>query len=413
MRRWAPRFSLYVVVALLVWGAITVIRPLPERKAGEVLVGKHVPTWVERVDSLSSGETITGVLERGGLTHREATEAVEAAGSVDPRRLRAGMRITLGGLDSATSTITLHLAIDRLLHLTRTDSGWVSREEVLPWNVDTVVVAGVISSTLSDAFESGATAFPSGARDELAWDVADVFEYRMDMSRDLREGDRFAAAVERLQGPQGLVRSGKVLAVEYVATNSRVRAIRFESPNDGRSRFYDDSGRSMAAAFLRAPLAFRRISSNFGMRRHPILGIWRQHAGTDYSAVAGTPVRSVGDGTVLMVGRRGGYGNVVEVRHPNGFVTRYGHLRGFARGLRRGARVGIGETIGYVGMTGLATAPHLHFEVLVGGVQRNPRTALASASGAPLDPQYRVAFDQLKGALFALIDSVRNSVASN
>ena len=160
----------------------------------------------------------------------------------------------------------------------------------------------------------------------------------------------------------------------------------------------------MRAAFLRAPLEFRRISSVFGMRKHPILGVWRRHAGTDYAASQGTPIRSVGDGVVIFAGRKGGYGNAIEVRHPNGFVTRYGHLRSFAKVARRGARVSIGQTIGFVGMTGLATAPHLHFEVLVGGVQRNPRVALAMKGGEPLPASERDAFARERGELIALLE---------
>ena len=160
----------------------------------------------------------------------------------------------------------------------------------------------------------------------------------------------------------------------------------------------------MRAAFLRAPLEFRRISSVFGMRKHPILGVWRRHAGTDYAASQGTPIRSVGDGVVIFAGRKGGYGNVLEVRHRNGFVTRYGHLRGFAKVARRGSRVEIGQTIGYVGMTGLATAPHLHFEVLVDGVQRNPRVALAMKGGEPLPASERDAFARTRSDLIALLE---------
>jgi murein DD-endopeptidase MepM/ murein hydrolase activator NlpD len=173
--------------------------------------------------------------------------------------------------------------------------------------------------------------------------------------------------------------------------------------DNGRSRYYDQQGRSLASTFLRAPLSFRRISSTFGRRRHPVLGTWRQHQGMDYAANAGTPVRTIGDGVVLFVGSRGGYGNLVEVRHPNGFITRYGHLRGFARDLRRGARVEISQTIGYVGMTGLATGPHLHFEVLVNGRHRDPRSALQTGSGPALSGADRELFEQIRGAAtFAL-----------
>jgi murein DD-endopeptidase MepM/ murein hydrolase activator NlpD len=160
-------------------------------------------------------------------------------------------------------------------------------------------------------------------------------------------------------------------------------------------------------------LSFRRISSVFGRRRHPILGTWRAHKGMDYAASSGTPVRSVGNGVVVFAGRTTGYGNRVDVRHPNGFVSRYGHLRGFARGVKRGARVSIAQTIGYVGMTGLATGPHLHFEVLVGGVQRNPRDALSSKSGEPLPERERPTFDRARTAYLALIEGSPSRVTAS
>ena len=140
------------------------------------------------------------------------------------------------------------------------------------------------------------------------------------------------------------------------------------------------------------------------MRKHPILGIWRQHKGTDYAANAGTPVRAIGDGTVIFAGRKSGYGNVLELRHPNGFVSRYGHLRAFAAGIRRGKSVGIGQTVAYVGMTGLATAPHLHFEILVNGVQRDPSVALNRKDGLPIPANARARFMSLRSSLLAALD---------
>lgn len=413
MKRWRARLGTYVVVALLAWGAIAVMRPLPERRPGEVITGERVPTWHERVDSLQRGETVSGVLSRGGLSQQDATDALHAATALDLRRLPAGMRITLAGPEGGTpSRISFRLAIDRFLHLTRTDSGWVGREERLPWKTDTLVVRGEIARTLYDAFDAGAPSLPASARAELAWNVADIFEYRIDMSRDLQPGDEFRVLFERQQGPEGAVRIGRVLATNYASGSSSIEAIRFES-GDARPRYYDDSGKSLRAAFLRAPLEFRRISSVFGLRRHPILGIWRAHRGTDYAASSGTPVRSVGDGIVVRAGRMNGYGNVVDVRHANGFISRYGHLRAFARGIRRGTRVSIGETIAYVGMTGLATAPHLHFEVLVGGVQRDPRKALASVAGEPLASAERPAFEHVRDELLALLQRASPPVADS
>ncbi|MGQ0646261.1 MAG: peptidoglycan DD-metalloendopeptidase family protein [Gemmatimonadaceae bacterium] len=386
------------------------MRPIPDRKAGTVLTGQRVPILVERIDTLGSGETITSLLERSGLSDDDARRAIAAAEGLDARRLRTGMKITLGTLgDTSPSQILLHLAVDRLLRLTKTDSGWVSTEERLPWTTDTLVIDGTIRSNLYDAFERGADRLPKDARFELAWSVADVFEYRLDMSRDLQEGDAFTVLVERQQTPTGVVRIGNVLAVDYAASSNRMRVFRLDDDH-GKPRYFDENGKSMRAMFLRAPLEFRRISSVFGLRRHPILGVFRKHQGTDYAASSGTPVRAIGAGVVVNAGRMGGYGNAVDVRHPNGFVSRYGHLRAFAKGVQRGIRVGIGETIGYVGMTGLATAPHLHFEVLVGGVQRNPRVALSTQSGEPLAQAERPLFEQTKSQALAMLEQYRATV---
>jgi murein DD-endopeptidase MepM/ murein hydrolase activator NlpD len=166
----------------------------------------------------------------------------------------------------------------------------------------------------------------------------------------------------------------------------------------------------MRAAFLRAPLEFRRISSVVGLRQHPVLGTWRRHAGTDYAASTGTPVRAIGDGTVVRAGWGGGYGNVLEVRHKNGYVTRYGHLRGFARGVRVGSRVSIGQTVAYVGSTGLSTGPHLHFEVLVNGVQRDPRSALKRTGGDPVPAAERAAFERLRNRYIESLEALAPGV---
>jgi murein DD-endopeptidase MepM/ murein hydrolase activator NlpD len=407
LRAWRARVTTYGIVGLLAAAALVFVRPLPPRTPHNELVETvaAIP-WQEHIDSVSRGETLGEVLERRGLRGPSVLGALAAAPSLDPRRVRAGMRVTFGGLasDSVPRQITFHLAIDSLLRLTRSDSGWTVTAEVLPWLVDTMVVRGAIASNLYDALGEAAHDLPQDARVTLAWDVADIFEYRVDMSRDLQLGDAFAVLVERRHGPQGVVRTGRVLAATLTTGGATIQAIRHENEGE-RPRYYDQNGKSLAANFLRAPLAFRRISSVFGMRRHPILGVFRRHQGTDYAAAAGTPVRAIGDGVVIFAGRNGGYGNVIDVRHANGFVSRYGHLRGFARGLGRGDRVGIGETIGYVGMTGLASGPHLHFEILVGGVQRNPRSALATKSGAPLPDGERPRFESVKAQYLALLQS--------
>jgi murein DD-endopeptidase MepM/ murein hydrolase activator NlpD len=207
------------------------------------------------------------------------------------------------------------------------------------------------------------------------------------------------------------MRIGRAMATIFVLSRDTTQAVWFTG---GKSKdgYYDKSGKSLRNAFLRAPLEFRRISSVFGMRKHPILGIWRQHKGTDYAAAQGTPVRAIGDAVVIFAGQKHGYGNVLDLRHRNGYVTRYGHLLRFASGIHVGSRVDQGKTIAYVGMTGLATAPHLHFEVLVNGVQHDPRTALKTTGGEPLLAVDRPAFEADRQRCLAAMQQPQSRVVA-
>jgi murein DD-endopeptidase MepM/ murein hydrolase activator NlpD len=277
--------------------------------------------------------------------------------------------------------------------------------------IDTVTVSGVIKSSLFSALNNAsAVGLPKSARTELAFSLADIFEYRVDMSKDLQVGDQFHILVERLEKPNGAIIINKILGARLALSGNEIEAIRFDS-RAASGEYFDGTGKSLRAAFLRAPVAFRRISSIFGGRRHPVLGIWRQHKGTDYAAAMGTPVRSIGDGVVVFAGRKGGYGNVIDIRHRNGFVSRYGHLRNFAKGIHVGSHVSIGTTIAAVGQSGLATGPHLHFEILVNGVQRDPRIALQMKGGDPIPSSERGVFQQIRERTVANFD--HQEVASN
>ncbi|MEO5588260.1 MAG: M23 family metallopeptidase [Gemmatimonadaceae bacterium] len=270
--------------------------------------------------------------------------------------------------------------------------------------IDTLTVSGTINSSLFSALSARADDnLPRSARAELAFSLADIFEYRVDMSRDLKAGDQFHILVERLQKPNGAIIINRILGARLALSGNEIEAIRFDS-RAASGEYFDGTGRSLRASFLRAPLTFRRISSIFGGRRHPVLGIWRAHKGTDYAASSGTPVRSVGDGVVVFAGRKGGYGNVIDVRHRNGFVSRYGHLRNFASGIHTGSRVSIGSTIGAVGQSGLATGPHLHFEILVNGVQRDPRIALQMKGGEPIPSSEKGVFEALRTRTLASLE---------
>jgi murein DD-endopeptidase MepM/ murein hydrolase activator NlpD len=391
--------------------AIAFGRPVPERPAAAVLAaGSRVSVaskWRTRVDTVKRGEPLLTVLERAGMTRQEATKALLASEAIDARKIRAGTKvISKVGPDSGAAEVVLQLAIDRLVRLTRTSAAtWAETEERLAWTTDTVAVGGVVTSTLTAAIAQGAEAFPKDVRAEVAYALADILEYRVDLSRDLRHGDTIRVLMERQRAANGIVRAGAVIAARLTVDGRRVETVRFAQGS--KAAYFDGDGKSMRAAFLRAPLAFRRISSVFGMRRHPILGTVRAHQGMDYAAARGTPVRALGDGTVIFAGWKGGYGRVLEIRHRNGFVTRYGHLNGFAAGIRRGASVSISRTVAYVGTTGLSTAPHLHFEVLVNGRHRDPRVALRNVTGEPLAAGQRSTFEQLKTRLFAQLDTAR------
>ena len=392
--------------------AAAVLRAPQSMPADTAAIAPPPPTpapVVSRVEQLNRGETLIGLLARAGVSEESAREVVRAAtaSAVNTRYLRAGMRLEITS-DSAgvpPRELVFHLGVDRLLRMVRSDSGWSGKEERLPWTTDTVVVAGTIRSTLYQAIEASASEyFPGRAKDELTWALADIFEYRFDMSRDLQPGDRMRVLVERSVAPNGKTKMSKVLAASFTLSGSEVSAFRFDSKY-GRPAYYDAKGKSLRAQFLRAPLEFRRVSSTFGMRFHPILGRYKAHRGTDYAASSGTPVRAIGDGQVVRAGWAGGYGNVLELRHRNGYVTRYGHLRGFAKGIRAGKRVEIGQTVAYVGSTGLSTAPHLHFEVLVGGVQRDSRSALRSIAGEPISGSERRSFDRVREQMLASLDA--------
>ena len=417
MKTWAARTVSYAVVAILAAAALRFTPPVspPAQPPGQMLTAGSpaVKAWVERVDTLGRGETIVGVLARGGISESLAREALNAATMIDPRRVPVGMPITVRTLesDSMPTEIVFHLAVDHLVTLTRSGSAWTSGDVRLPWVTDTVSIAGRISSTLYEALDSAAANdLPARARAELAWTLADIYEYRIDMSRDLQVGDAFRMLVERQRGPNGTVRIGNIVASTFGNGGEDIAAVRFNSESVGGS-YFDADGRSLRAPFLRAPLSFRRISSVFGMRKHPILGVVRGHMGTDYAASTGTPVRAVGDGMVIFAGRKGGYGNMIILRHRNGFITRHGHLRGFAKGMRVGKRVTIGETIAFVGTTGLSTGPHLHFEVLVNGVQKDPRVALRVKGGESIPASERSRFALIRDRMIAQLERPAGSQA--
>lgn len=246
--------------------------------------------------------------------------------------------------------------------------------------------AGVIHSSL---FQAGSRA---GLTDRQILEVAAIFGWDVDFALDLRRGDRFIVAYEELFAPDGKrIGNGDIVAAEFVNRGAVYRAVRHVY-DDGHVDYFSPEGASVQGTFLRTPVQFSRITSGFKKRRfHPILKKWRSHRGVDYGAPGGTPVLATADGRVRFVGRKGGYGKTIILRHGGAYSTLYGHLARYKRGVRRGATVKQGDVLGYVGSTGLATGPHLHYEFRVNGTHRNPLTYRFPKRGG-IEDQFRAAF---------------------
>jgi murein DD-endopeptidase MepM/ murein hydrolase activator NlpD len=251
---------------------------------------------------------------------------------------------------------------------------------------------------------------PTEERRQIVDVLADrIFAWQIDFSRDLRPGDRYRILYERLVRPDGTARAGRVVGVQFHINNRDHEAYAFRTP-DGSEDYFDRDGESLRRAFLRAPLEFRRISSAFSKSRfHPVLKVNRAHNGVDYAASKGTPVRAVGDGTIRRAGWGGGYGNVVEIAHRQGYASRYAHLNGFAKGIRPGTRVRQGDLIGYVGSTGLSTAPHLHYEFHANGRPVDPNS-VRYLTGEPLARAHRAAFARSVATQMAILDRVSEPI---
>jgi murein DD-endopeptidase MepM/ murein hydrolase activator NlpD len=254
--------------------------------------------------------------------------------------------------------------------------------------------SGVVQSSLFAAADE------AGIPDSIAMQLGDVFSGDIDFHRDLRKGDQFAVVYELHYLGGRPVRAGRLLAAEFTNNRKTFRALHF---NNG---YYTPDGNNLRKAFMRSPLEFSRVTSGFGMRRHPIAQAWMKHQGIDYAAPTGTRVRAVGDGIVETAGWKGGYGNVVIIRHHGQYATVYAHLSRVA--VRRGQRVAQNDTIGAVGQTGWATGPHLHYEFRVAGQARNP-LSIAMPAALPVAQQDLPAFRNHAAPLITRLDLIANS----
>ena len=299
--------------------------------------------------------------------------------------------------DGALVGLERRLNEEQTLKVSRDASGL--KADVLhdPLEARPRVLKGVINSSLFEAVET------AGGHDQTAVGLADIFGWDIDFVLDIQPGDSFVVSYQELYQDGVYVKDGPILAASFTNAGRRYKAVRYAEP-DGSAHYYTPDGRSMHKAFLRAPLEFTRVSSGFNLaRKHPILNLIRAHKGVDYAAPIGTPVKAAGDGRITYAGPKGGYGNVVEIEHSHSVTTVYGHLSRFAKGARVGQHVTQGTVIAYVGMTGLATGPHLHYEYRVNGVFKNPQT-VSLPDAQPIDASLRADFEARTVPLLAALE---------
>lgn len=319
--------------------------------------------------------------------------------------LKPGEELTLATRDGQLVGLHRLIGDDKRLKIERNDeTGFVASVEQLPVERHVTVATGVIRRETSSLY---AAATMAGLQEITTDRLTEIFRWDIDFMLDPREGDVFRVVYERRERDGRQLRDGNILAAEYTMQDGRTfRAVRYEFP-DGKADYYTPEGKSLRKAFLKTPVQFTRISSRFNpARRHPVLNTIRAHRGVDYAAPAGTKVYAAGAGRVQFRGVKGGFGNLVEIAHAGKLVTRYGHLSRFAPGLKVGQRVEQGELIGFVGSTGLATGPHLHFEFIENGKYVDPQNAIRrGAPGPPIPADQRAAFEAQVAPLLAQLDA--------
>lgn len=338
------------------------------------------------------GDTLAGMLSKLGLQPRTAHDLLSLGGAAQElKRIFPGDRLEVR--KTADNTLAaLRYTFEssaRILEIRSSDGKYEASIGDIPVERRVAAATGSIDSSL---FVAGQEA---GLSDALIMALANVFAWDVDFALDIRKGDHFSVLYEEIYRDGQKLRDGAILAAEFTNDGRTFRAVHFDDKSGSASGYYALDGQAMRKAFLRSPVEFTRISSTFSMgRRHPVLNRIRAHKGVDYAAPTGTPVKATGDGKIAFIGTKGGYGKAVVVQHGSQYNTLYAHLSRFARGIRLGTRVKQGQVIGYVGQTGLATGPHLHYEFLVNGVHRNPLT-VALPHANPLPTEHRPAFQVL------------------
>ena len=356
-------------------------------------------------DHVRRDDTLNNILSRLNVHNRDAINFIrnDAVASEITSSFKPGHNME-ARTDSEGNLVSLEYQLDAdvFINVKQTSTGYEASKVTHKLENRPILKSAKIRNSLFGATDD------ANIPDEVAVQVAEIFESQIDFNTDLRRGDRFNVIYEGSYDEGQLVKTGDVLAVEFVNNGKAYQAIGFRDA-EGKMEYYTPEGKSLHKSFLRSPLEFSRISSNFSTGRfHPVLQRIKAHKGTDFAAPTGTRIKASGDAVVDFVGLKGGYGNVIVLKHENGVSTVYGHLSRFADGLRKGKKVVQGDVIGFVGTTGLSTGPHLHYEFLVNGEHRDPMT-VALPKATPITGQNKVAFDAQSSQLSAQIALLGNS----
>ena len=359
--------------------------------------------------TIKSGDTLASIFDSAGLP---ATTTHAIAGLNEQtkslRYIKPGQKIHILQDDANRLRIMKYIPdITKTLMIQRNEDQSFS-SKITNYQLDAFPVfrEGVIENSLFEAAAEG------NIPESVIMDLAHIFGWDIDFTLDIRRGDRFGVVYNELYKDNVKIRNGQILAAEFVNNGKLYKAVYYIDPQ-GNGDYFDQEGKSMRKAFLRSPVEFARISSRFSNKRwHPVLSKWRSHKGVDYAARRGTPIRAAGDGKISFVGTKGGLGRAILIRHGSRYTTVYGHLKGYARGIRTGKAIKQGQIIGYVGSSGLATGPHLHYEFRVNGVHRNPLTVKLPAA-KPVHPSFQAHFKENTQVYLSMLQLMDNTLAEN
>lgn len=389
-------------VNLTLPSAVATEAPVVEAVAAPVAA----PELSSKSVTVRSGDTLAAIFKREGFSARELHDIMQLGDlTSELKKIKPGEELGFSAdMNGKLASLSYKSSVTETLRVTRNQEGFSADKEIRTPDIRVTHASSTIESSL---YLSGQEA---GLNDNMIMELAGIFGWDIDFALDIRKGDNFTVLYEEKYLDGQKIGYGDIVAAQFTNQGKSFEAVRFIDP-EGERQYFTPEGKSMRKAFLRSPVDFRRISSRFTRERyHPVLGKKRPHRGVDYAAATGTPIKASGDGKIIFRGTKGGYGSTVVLQHGTQYTTLYAHLSSFKRGQRSGSYVKQGDIIGFVGSSGLATGPHLHYEFRVNGVHRNPLT-VKFPDASPIDEKYREDFMSQTQPLLAQLNTLSRGFA--